>query len=105
MGGIGQDNKAIRIRYQANFAYRPHAFDRLQLVEHVHGLHGYGKANAAFETRSQVINVGQLAADGTTIVAIEETNQSDFSRLGGGYYFLLRIHSNLFLSCRWECGL
>ncbi len=55
VGRIGQHHQAVGVRHQANLAHRSHPCHRLELIQHVHGLHGHGQPLARRHPRGRAV--------------------------------------------------
>ena len=90
--GVGEDAERVEIGDEPDLADRPHALDRLQLIERVHRLHGDGQANPGLEPALEPMKRRGLAADGAVVAAVQEADESEapFGCVRGEF---VRVHA------------
>jgi hypothetical protein len=76
MGSVGQQGEGLRIGHQPDLADGAEAFDGLELIQHVHRLHGHGEPDAVGEAAREPVHVRGLPASDTAVVGIEEADEA-----------------------------
>jgi hypothetical protein len=74
---VREHGERARVGHEPDLADGTEAFDRLELVEHVHGLHRDRESDAVGDTAAQALDVGGLGACHAAVVRIKEANETD----------------------------
>ena len=74
---VSYSRERLGIGLEPEFPDGAHAFHRGELIEHVHGLHGDGEADAVGDPRAETGHVSGFAARDAAVVRIEEAFETD----------------------------
>ena len=74
---VRKNAKRVRVGNEPDLTDRPHAFDRLELVERVHRLHRDGQPDPALDPGVETVHGARLRAHRPVVPAPEEADEAE----------------------------